>query len=181
MLYVFVVIEHSTRPLRPVNVTANSSADCTLQQLKKVVGAEREYEYLIHDRDRIFSKHLDASIEALGLEVLQSPVTSPKVNSICESVIGTIRRECLDWLIVLSEGPLKQIQKDWIVHYNRGRPHSVLGPGVIGPPRESTKVRKSETRHQLATGTLVRVTSVLGGLHHETTGMQEQVSRLPRH
>jgi putative transposase len=99
MLYVFVVIEHGTRRLAHVNVTAHPSADWTLQQLREVVGNGAGHRYLIHDRDRIFAKHLDDSIKALGVKVLRSPLASPKAHSICERVIGTIRRECLDWLI----------------------------------------------------------------------------------
>ena len=95
MLYVFAVIEHRTRRLRHINVTTNPSADWTLQQLREVVGNEEGYRYLIHDRDRIFAKHLDDSITALGVEVLRSSIASPKANAICERVIGTIRRECL--------------------------------------------------------------------------------------
>ena len=161
MLYVFVVIEHGTRRLRHVNVTANPTADWTLQQLRAVVGEQGAHKYLIHDRDRIFSKHLNDSIKALGLEVLLSPVASPKANSICERVIGTIRRECLDWMIVLSEGQLRAILKCWVVHYNQGRPHSALGPGVPGPPRELEKVPRSESRHRLAEGALVDRKSVV--------------------
>ena len=167
MLYVFVVIEHGTRRLRHVNVTANPTADWTLQQLREVVGEEGEHRYLIHDRDCIFSRHLDDSIEALGLEVLRSPVASPKANAICERVIGTIRRECLDWMIPLCEGHLRAILKCWVAHYHQGRPHSALGPGVPGPPREAAGIPKSESRHRLAAGVLVRVEPVLGGLHHE--------------
>jgi len=70
MLYVFVVIEHGTRRLAHVNVTAHPSADWTLQQLREVVGDDDGHRYLIHDRDRTFSKHLDDSIKALGLEAL---------------------------------------------------------------------------------------------------------------
>ena len=84
-----------------------------------------------------------------------------------QRVIGTIRRECLDWMIPLSEAHLHAILKSWIEHYNRGRPHSMLGPGVPDPPRGSVVVPKSESRHRLAAGALVRVQSVLGGLHHE--------------
>ena len=167
LLYVFVVIEHGTRRLRHVNVTANPTADWTLQQLREVVADEGAHRYLIHDRDRIFSRNLDDSIEALGLGVLRSPVASPKANSVCERVIGTIRRECLDWMIPLSEGYLKSILRCWVAHYNGGRPHSALGPAVPGPPQEVAKVPKSESRHRLAAGVLVRVRSVLGGLHHE--------------
>ncbi len=67
-----------------------------------MVGNGGGHRYLIHDRDRIFAKHLDDSIRALGVEVLRSPVASPKANAICERVIGTARRECLDWLIPVS-------------------------------------------------------------------------------
>jgi hypothetical protein len=70
-------------------------------------------------------------------------------------------------MIPLSEGHLKAILQCWVTHYNQGRPHSTLGPGVPGPPREVAIVPKSESRHRLATGVLVRVRAVLGGLHHE--------------
>jgi transposase InsO family protein len=62
--------------------------------------------------------------------VLKSPPCSPTANSICERVIGTIRRECLDWLIPLSESHLRFILKSWITHYNTGRPYMALGPGL---------------------------------------------------
>src|ERR1035438_7815748 len=71
MLYVFVVIEHGTRRLAHVNVTAHPSADWTLQQLREVVGDTDDHLYLIHDRDRIFARHLDDSIRALGVEERQ--------------------------------------------------------------------------------------------------------------
>jgi len=71
MLYVFVVIEHGTRRLAHVNVTANPTADWTLQQLREVLTDDDRHRHLLHDRDRIFSRHLDDSIEALGVEVLR--------------------------------------------------------------------------------------------------------------
>src|SRR6202165_4125108 len=75
MLYVFVVIEHGTRRLAHVNVTANPSADWTLQQLRAVIGdSDGHHNYLIHDRDRIFATYLDDSVRALGVEVLRSPI-----------------------------------------------------------------------------------------------------------
>jgi hypothetical protein len=61
----------------------------------------------IHDRYSIFANHLDESIHRLGIKVLKSPPHSPKMNAICERVIGTIRREYLDWLIPLSEAHLR--------------------------------------------------------------------------
>jgi len=118
MLYVLVVMEHASRRLVHVNVTAHPSADWTLLQLREAIGDQDEHKYLIHDRDRIFAKRLDGSIRALGLEVLRSPFASPKANAICERVIGTIRRECLDWMIPMSEAHLRSILKAWVTHYN---------------------------------------------------------------
>ena len=131
------------------------------------IGDDAGHSYLIHDRDRIFSKNLDDSIRALGVDTLRSPVASPKANAICERVIGTIRRECLDWMIPVSEIHVRSILNAWVTHYNRGRPHSALGPGVPDPPKELARVPKSKSRHRLAAGALVLATSVLGGLHHE--------------
>jgi putative transposase len=167
MLYVFVVIEHGTRRLAHVNVTTHPSAAWTLQQLREVIAGAEDHKYLIHDRDSIFARHLDDSIRALGLAVLRSPFASPKANAICERVIGTIRRECLDWMIPMSEGHLRSILREWVAHYNGGRPHSALGPGVPGPPAESARATKPEFRRLWTPGALVRANSVLGGLHHE--------------
>jgi putative transposase len=167
VLYVFVVIEHGTRRLAHMNVTSHPSANWTLQQLREVVGDTDNHKYLIHDRDAIFAKRLDDSIRALGLEVLRSPISSPKANAICERLIGTIRRECLDWMIPMSEAHLRSILRVWSAHYNGGRPHSALGPGVPDPPAKSAQVSKSESRHRLAAGALVLAKTVLSGLHHE--------------
>jgi transposase InsO family protein len=167
MLYVFVVIEHATRRLVRVDVTAHPGAEWTLQQLREVVGFNNSHWYLLHDRDSIFARRLDESIGALGLKVLKSPPRSPKANAICERVIGTIRRECLDWIIPISEAHLRAILKIWVEHYNRGRPHSSLGPGVPDPPKLLVSVRSSQSRHRLGEGLAVRSKSVLGGLHHE--------------
>jgi putative transposase len=168
MLYVFVVIEHGTRRLKHVNVTAHPTVDWALQQLREVVGDNDGHKYLIHDRDKIFAKRLDDSIKALGIEVIRSPIASPKANAISERVIGTIRRECLDWLIPISAAHLRAILLEWVKHYNEGRPHKSLGPGVPDPPTVGTAILpKSKSRHRLAARTVVMTKSVLGGLHHE--------------
>ena len=167
LLYVFVVIDHGRRRLAHVGVTNHPTADWALQQLREVVGDESTHRYLIHDRDSIFARYLDNSIRALGLKVLRTPFRSPKANSICERVIGTIRRECLDWIIPVSETHLRATLREWVAHYNVGRPHKMLGPGVPGPPRVVFVVPKSESRHRLLSGAIVHSKSVLGGLHHE--------------
>jgi hypothetical protein len=122
---------------------------------------------LLHDRDSIFAQYLDESIVRLGVKVLKSPPQSPTANSICERVIGTIRRECLDWLIPLNESYLRSILKLWIAHYNTGRPHMALGPGVPDPPREMQHNGAPTSRHRLREDRVVRAHSILGGLHQE--------------
>ena len=167
LLYVFVVIEHGSRRLVRVAVTAHPSAAWTLQQLREVVGFDRARRYLIHDRDSIFARSLDESIRSLGMTVLKSPPHSPTANAICERVIGTIRRECLDWLIPLSESHLRSILRSWVGHYNRGRPHMTLGPGVQDPPSKVVPSATPLTRHRIGQRLGVRARSVLRGLHHE--------------
>ena len=131
----------------------------------RLVGFEERYEYLLHDRDSIFAKHLDESIERLGVKVLKSPPRSPTANAVCERVIGTIRRECMDWLIPLSEHHLR-ILKSWIRHYNEGRLHMSLGPGI--PDSLATaQVPAPSSRHRRGESYAVRAISILGGLHHE--------------
>jgi putative transposase len=167
LLYVFVVIEHRSRRLVHCNVTAHPTASWTLQQLREAVGFEERYQYLLHDRDSIFAKHLDESVNSLGIEVLKSPPRCPKANSICERIIGTIRRECLDWLIPMSESHLRSILKSWIPHYNAGRPHMALGPGVPDPPPTYQDQHQPDSRHRRGESYVVRAKSILGGLHHE--------------
>jgi transposase InsO family protein len=110
---------------------------------------------------------LDESIKHLGLSVLKSPPHSPKANAICERVIGTIRRECLDWLIPLSEPHLRSMLKEWVTHYNVARPRMALGPGVPDPPAGSVLHPNDKPRHRLGARAMVCARSVLGGLHHE--------------
>ncbi len=165
LLYVFVVIEHASRKLLYFNVTRNPSADWTLQQLREALAFNEQYRYLLHDRDRIFAKHLDESIAHLGVKIVKSPPQAPKANAICERLIGTLRRECLDWLIPLSESHLRAILKEWIGHYNAGRPHMSLGPGIPDPLRE-TLAPQLLRRHRLDTDR-IQVRAILGGLHHE--------------
>ena len=165
MLYVFVVIHHGSRRLLHFNVTAHPSAAWTLQQLREAIGGVDDYRYLLRDRDSIFAASLDESIKRLGLTALKSPPRSPKTNAICERLIGTIRRECLDWVIPLSQFHLRAILSEWVAHYNRGRPHMSFGPGVPDPP--PTLSLNNESRNRMGAPLVVCAKSVLGGLHRE--------------
>jgi putative transposase len=139
----------------------------TSQQLREALGYESQYDYLLHDRDSIFSADVDESVKRLGLRVLKSPPRSPTASAICERVIGTIRRECLDWLISLSEAHLKQSLKSWIAHCNNGRPLMALGPGVPNPPPNIASPSFPKTRHRLSDFGSGCAKAIVGGLHHE--------------
>jgi len=147
------------------NVTAHPTAEWTLQQFREALPGDHLHRYLIHDRDRIYSKELDHGVESLGVRVLRTPVRSPKANGYCERLVRTVRRECLDFHIRLSEAHLKRTLIEWIAHYNHGRPHSGLGPGIPAPLTVAPPV--SANRHERPFDSTVVVKSILGGLHHE--------------
>jgi putative transposase len=166
LLYVFVIIEHASRRLLHVNVTAQPTAEWTLQQLREAVPSDHGYRFLLHDRDSIFSRDLDRRIGNLGLRVLQTPPRAPQANAICERLLGTLRRECLDFLIPLTENHLRRLLHEWGRHYNVGRPHMSLGPGIPQPPA-SLPVPLHEHRHRMSQHLQVVTHPVLGGLHHD--------------
>jgi putative transposase len=171
VLYVLVVMEVGTRRILHCNVTMHPTAAWSLQQFREALPGDRQCKFLIHDRDSIFSLSLDRELEGFGLRVLRTPVRAPQANAYCERLVGTIRRECLDFLIPLSESHLRVMLKEWVRHYNEGRPHMSLGPGLPadhpnnrdrGLPRWGTM-----SRHRLPEPCEIREKPVLGGLHHE--------------
>jgi putative transposase len=166
VLYVFVLMEHATRRLLHITVTEHPTAHWTLQQLREAIPADHAYRFLIHDQDSIFSAQLDRSIRHLGLRVLKTPPLSPQANALCERLIGTLRRECLDFMVPLSENHVRHILKQWVLHYNAGRPHMALGPSIPQPPA-SLPVPLQAHRHRLPPPVRVVAQSILGGLHHE--------------
>lgn len=172
VLYVFVVIDVGTRRIVHCNVTTHPSTMWTLQQFREAIPCDHQSKFLIHDRDAIFSCSLDQELRAFGLRVLRTPVQAPKTNAYCERLVGTLRRECLDFLIPLSESHLRMILKEWVRHYNEGRPHMSLGPGIPAVPNNPNKegiqrLRSRTTRHRLRDGCGVTAKPILGGLHHE--------------
>jgi putative transposase len=166
LLYVFVVMEHATRRILHANVTAHPTAPWTLQQLREAIPADHSYRFLIHDRDSIFSQQLDQSIRNLGLRVLKTPVRSPQANALCERLLGTLRQECVDFVIPLTEHHLRRLLAEWVQHYNHGRPHMSLGPGIPQSPAPCPVARQTH-RHRIPPSLRVVARPILGGLHHE--------------
>jgi putative transposase len=165
-LYVFVVMEHASRRILHTNVTAHPTGHWTMQQLRDAIPVEYAYRFLIHDRDAIFSRDLDQRVRHLGLRVLKTPVRSPQANARCERLLGALRRECLDFLIPLTENHLRHLLHAWVRHYNEGRPHMSLGQGIPRPPATLPALLQDH-RHRLPAHLRVGASPILAGLHHE--------------
>jgi putative transposase len=160
-----VIMEHASRRIVHINLTAHPTAAWTLQQLHEAIPSDHTYRFILHDRDAIFSPGFDASLACMGLKVIETPVHSPQANSFCKKLIGTLRRECLDWVIPLTEEHLRKTLLSWLAHYNQGRPHSSLGPGLADPPFNFLHLQRQ--RHRFDRPSRVVAHSVLNGLHHE--------------
>jgi transposase InsO family protein len=109
VFYVFVVLEVGTRRILHWNVTEYPTADWTAQQFRMVVSGDQTHRWVIHDRDSTYSEGVDAAVAAMGLTILKTPVRAPQANAFCERLIGTVRRECLDFVIVLNERHLRSV------------------------------------------------------------------------
>ena len=136
------------------------------------------------NRDSIFPPELDKGVTAMGVRVVRTPIRVPQANAICERFGGTLRRECLDFLIPLNQRHLKLTLKSWVTHFNHGRPHMSLGPGIPVPLPHSPPANGS--RHSIPAGHVIRSTAVLGGLNvappePRRVEPKHQVTLLPIH
>jgi putative transposase len=164
LLYVFVVLEVGTRRIAHWHVTEHPTAEWTVQQFRAIVAGDGLHQFVIHDRDAIYSSDVDRALASMELRVLKTPVRAPQANSFCERLVGTIRRECLGFLIPLNERHLRRMLREWVAHDNRGRPHASLGPGIPDPPPDGIADRIG---HRIPSGQRVLARPILGGLHHE--------------
>lgn len=165
LLYVFVIMEVGTRRIAHFNVTDHPTADWALQQFREVITGEEPQQFLIHDRDSVYSSDFDSGLKAMDIKILKTPFRAPQANAFCERLIGTMRRECLDFLIPLNQRHLQVVLQEWVTHYNHGRPHSSLGPGFPEPGIKCQPIQ--DHGHHLPRNQKVVSRAILGGLHHE--------------
>jgi len=163
VLFVFVVMEVGRRRILHCNVTAHPTADWTLQQLREAIPSDHSYGFLIHDRDSIFSSDLDEELrDTFGLRVLRTPVRAPAANAYCERPIGTVGRECLDFIIPVNERHLRGSLRSCIAHYNKGRPLE-LRSGNPGAAARQTCSSTAAPEASMPRGCQIRVEDILAG------------------
>lgn len=104
-------------------------------------------------------------MKAMILKILKTPFQAPQANAFCERLIGTVRRECPGFLIPLNETHLRGLLKVWATHYNRGRPHSSLGPGISDPGFRYQ--HGTACGHDIPIGHQTVAKAILGGLQDE--------------
>ena len=125
-IYVIVFIAHDRRRIVHVNVTRHPTAEWVWRQLIEATPWADQPRHLIRDRDRCYGADFIARATRIGIHTVLTPVRAPNANAIAERVIGTLRRECLDHLIVLNERHLLRLLQQYVVHYNAKRPHRSL-------------------------------------------------------
>jgi putative transposase len=126
-----IIIEHSTRRAHLASITAHPDGAWTTQAARNFlmdIGHRADTaRFLIRDRAGQFTESFDAVFTAAGIRILLSPPQAPKANAICERMIGTLRRELLDQLLITGERHLRQVLTEYLRHYNTARPHRALG------------------------------------------------------
>ena len=165
-LYVLVFIEHGSCRIHLGGVTANPTGDWTAQQARNLaLTLDQRFEdikFLIRDRGSNFTASFDAVFQAAGTRILRTAVQAPRLNAICERLVGTLRRELLDRLLILGEGHLRAVLAEYQVHYNTARPHQGIAQRVPDDERVAphAAVPNVDTRQ-------IRRKPVLGGLINE--------------
>ncbi|MFT5115030.1 MAG: putative transposase [Candidatus Azotimanducaceae bacterium] len=160
VLYVLVILSHKKCRILHYNVTENPTAVWTSRQLLEACGSDEQPKFLLRDRDGIYGKLFSRQAVALGIKEVVTAPRSPWQNAYVERVIGSIRRECLNHLIVLTERQLKRVLREYVDYYNGVRTHLSLDKDA---PDHRMKKPPNE-------GKIIRIRRV-GGLHHEYTRM----------
>ena len=142
-LYVLVFIEHGTRRMHLGGVTAIPTGEWTVQQARNLaLSLGQRFEdirFLIRDRGSNFTASFDAVFQATGTRILLSAVQAPRMNAICERLVGTLRRELLDRTLILGEAHLRAVLTEYQTHYNTARPHQGIAQHVPDGDRDTPR------------------------------------------
>ena len=155
VLFVFVVLAHHRRRVVHVNVTDAPTARWTAQQLVEAFPWDTAPRYLLRDRDAIYGAVFSRQVQALGIHEVKIAPRAPWQNPYVERLIGTLRRECLDHVVVLNATHLRRLMRDYLIYYHSARTHLSLD-------KDAPEPRAVERLDQ---GRIVE-TPMVSGLHH---------------
>ena len=156
LLVVFVVLRHDRRELLHLNVTDHPTADWTARQILQTFPEATAPRYLLRDRDAIYGERVARCLANMGIRELIIAPRTPWQNAFAERVIGSIRREGLDHVLILNEAHLRRLLHGYIAYYNTARPHQSVAnnspqPRMVEPPPR---------------GRIIAAMPQVGGLHH---------------
>ena len=155
-LYILLFIEHQTRRVHLAGITTNPSAAWVTQQARNLAmsGLLERFRFLIRDRDAKFTTAFDTIFTSETIRVILTPIRTPVANAYAERAVRTIRRDCLDWILVRNHSHLRRVLIDYPEHYNQERPHRgiALRPPDPPPRPEAGRIERRDR---------------LGGLIHE--------------
>ena len=167
-LYVLVFIEHGTRRMHLGGVTANPTGEWTVQQARNLALTLGEgfgdIRFLIRDRGSNFTASFDAVFQAAGTRILRTAVQAPRMNAICERLVGTLRRELLDRVLILGAQHLHAVLAEYQAHYNTARPHQGIAQHVPDDERDGPRATVTDIDTQQ-----IRRKPILNGLINEYT------------
>src|SRR5262249_52880545 len=153
LLYAFVIVRHDRRDLVWINVTANPTAEWVARQITEAFPWDEDPRSMIRDRDRIYGAIVTRRLRAMGIRDKPIAPASPRQSGFAERLIGSIRRECVDHILVFGQAHLRRILKSYARYYNETRTHLALDKDApVSRPVQRTGV--------------VRSRAILGGLHH---------------
>jgi transposase InsO family protein len=155
LLYCFLVLSHDRRRVVHFNVTAHPTAAWTARQVVAAFPYDQTPRFLLRDRDSIYGEEFRSRVGGLGIEEVVTAAHSPWQNPFVERLIGSIRRECLDQVIVFNESHLHSLLTSYLAYYHNSRPHQSLGRNAPVPREVEPPSR----------GAVVAIPQV-GGLHH---------------
>jgi len=158
VLYVFIVLRHDRRQVVHFNVTSNPHAEWTAQQIVNAFPYDETPRFLLRDRDGIYGDYFKNRVKGVGIDEVLIASRSPWQNPYCERIIGSIRRECLNHVIMLNERHLQRVLADYFDYYHNCRPHLSLDHNSPAP----------RCIEPSAAGEVVAIPQV-GGLHHRYT------------
>jgi putative transposase len=158
VLFVFVVLAHDRRRVVHINVTDAPTAQWTVNQLVEAFPCETAPRYLLRDRDAVYGVAFSSRVQAMGIREVKTAPRSPWQNPYVERLIGTLRRECLDHIVVLNDAHLRRLLSHYFLYYHSARTHLALD-------KDAPEPRPVECLDQ---GRIVE-TPMVGGLHHRYT------------